>query len=100
METAIQKATTLDPDNVQYYSLFTQALMNQKQYTHAEEIATKAITHAPANNPWVYNTRARIRWRLKKYKQAGQDWEKAFAIKPDRSDFSYRTALAYEQQNP
>ena len=98
VELSAQKATTLDRENAGYYQLFSKALIYQRKYIHAEEIATKAITHAPANNPWVYNNRARIRWRLKKYKQACQDWKKAFAIKPDRSDFPFRIALALEQQ--
>jgi len=98
METAIQKASLLEPSNLNYYNLFTQALMNQKKYTHAEEIYTKAISHAPQTNPWVYNNRARLRWQLKKYTPAAQDWEKAFAIKPGHSDFPYRIALALEQQ--
>jgi len=98
METAIQKASLLDRSNLNYYNLFAQALMNQKKYTHAEEIYTKAIAHAPSDNPWVYNNRARLRWQLKKYSQAARDWEKAFAIKPDHSDFPYRIALALEQQ--
>ncbi|MBC2704270.1 tetratricopeptide repeat protein [Desulfobacula sp.] len=98
METAIQKATRLDQDNHSYYTLFSRALVNQKKYLHAEEVATKAIQHAPKNNPWVFNNRARIRWRLKKYALAAEDWKKAFAIKPDRSDFPYRIALAHEQQ--
>ncbi|WP_457553555.1 hypothetical protein, partial [Desulfobacula sp.] len=49
-------------------------------------------------NPWVYNNRARLRWQLKQYRQAALDWEKAFVIKPDNSDFPYRIALALEQQ--
>jgi len=98
METAIQKASLLEPSNLTYYNLLVQALMNQKKYTHAEEIYTKAIAHAPLDNPWVYNNRARLRWKLKQYKKAAQDWEKAFAIKPDQSDFPYRIALALEQQ--
>lgn len=98
MEIFAQKATRLDQGNHNYYTLLSRALINQKKYTHAEEIATKAINLAPKNNPWVLNNRARIRWRLKKYTLAAQDWKKAFAIKPDRSDFPYRIALACEQE--
>jgi tetratricopeptide (TPR) repeat protein len=98
METAIQKATRLDQDNHHYYTLFSRALINQKKYLHAEEVATKAIQCAPKNNPWVFNDRARIRWHLKKYTPAAEDWKKAFAIKPDHSDFPFRVALAYEQK--
>ena len=98
METAIQKATRLDQDNHHYYTLLSRALINQKKYLHAEEVATKAIQCAPKNNPWVFNDRARIRWHLKKYTPAAEDWKKAFAIKPDRSDFAFRVALAYEQK--
>jgi tetratricopeptide (TPR) repeat protein len=98
MERSIQKATRLDPSNPGYYYLLSQALHYQKKYIHAEEAATKAIQHAPRENPWYFNYRAWIRWSQKKYGQAAADWEKAFAIKPDRSDFPYRIALAHEQE--
>lgn len=98
METSIQKATRLDPSNPDYHYLFSQALYNQKKYTPAEAAATKAIQQAPKENPWYFNQRAWIRWGQKKYGQAAADWEKAFAIKPDTSDFLYRIALAREQE--
>jgi len=98
METFAQRATLLDQDNLDYYALLAQALVNQKKYTHAEEVATKAITLAPGSNPWVFHTRANIRWHLKQYTRAASDWQKAFAIKPDHSDFPYRIALAQEQE--
>ena len=98
MEIFAQRATTLDQGNLNYYNLLIQSLINQRKHTHAEEVATKAINLAPKNNPWVFDNRANIRWTLKKYGPAAQDWEKAFAIKPDRSDFPYRIALAHEQQ--
>jgi tetratricopeptide (TPR) repeat protein len=97
MELFAQKATILDQTNHNYYTLLSQSLIKQKKHTHAEEVATKAIHYAPKNNPWVYNNRARIRWTLKKYTPAAQDWKKAFTLKPDRSDFPYRIALAHEQ---
>ncbi|WP_299983560.1 tetratricopeptide repeat protein [Desulfobacula sp.] len=98
MEIFAQKASFLDQGNLSYYNLLTRSLINQRKYTHAEEVATKAINHAPPKNPWVFNNRANIRWRLKKHALAAEDWEKAFALKPDRSDFPYRIALAHEQQ--
>jgi tetratricopeptide (TPR) repeat protein len=98
MEIAIQKATRLDPDNSGYYYLFSQALKYQKKYAHAEEIATKAIQHSPKENYGYFNNRAQIRWRLKKYIEAADDWEKAFSLKPDHSDFPYHIAMAYERE--
>lgn len=98
MEIAIQKATRLDQDNPNYYYLFSQALNYQKKYVNAEEAATKAIQYVTKANPWYYNHRARIRWNQKNYKKAVSDWEKAFALKPGRSDFPYRIALAHERQ--
>ncbi len=98
MEIFAQKAASLDQANQTYYTLLCQSLINQKKYTHAEEVAAQAIALAAKNNPYVFNNRAHIRWTLKKYGPAAEDWEKAFAIKPDRSDFPYRIALAHEQQ--
>lgn len=98
MEICAQKAALLDPGNLGYYNLFVQSLVIQNKYTHAEEAATQAIRLAPDNNPWVFHTRAGIRWQLKQYTPAASDWQKAFAIKPDHSDFAYRIALALEQE--
>lgn len=98
VEISAQKAITLDRENSTYYQLFSKALLYQKKYTHAEEIATKAIQYAPKDNPWVLNNRAGIRWRLKQYTPAAEDWQKAFTLKPDHSDFPYRIALAFEQE--
>ena len=98
METAAQKATRLDQRNPGYYLLFSQALNYQKKYVHAEETATKAIQYSTKENPWYFHQRAWIRWSQKKYGQAAADWETAFAIKPDRSEFPYRIAQAYERE--
>jgi tetratricopeptide (TPR) repeat protein len=97
MEIFAHQATTLDKDNQTYYTLLSMALVKQKKYTHAEEVATKAIGLAP-ENPYVFNHRARIRWQLKKYALAASDWKKAFTLKPGQSDFPFRIALACEQQ--
>jgi len=98
MEIAAQKATTLDRENASYYYLFSRALHFQKKYIHAEEQATKAIKYSKKGNPWFFNHRAWTRWHRKNYIEAATDWKKAFAIKPDRSEFPYWVARAYAQE--
>lgn len=97
MERAIQKATRLDQDNAEYHYLFSQALNYQNKYIHAQEAADRAVFYAP-KNPWYLNHRAWLKWRQGKYLPAAKDWEKAFILKPGRSDFPYRIALVYEHQ--
>ena len=80
-----------------YHYLFSQALNYQNKYAHAEEAADKAIYYAP-ENPWYLNHRAWLKLRQGRYLPAAEDWEKAFTLKPDRSDFPYRIALVYEHE--
>ncbi|MBU3950635.1 MAG: hypothetical protein KKF12_08205 [Proteobacteria bacterium] len=98
VEVSAQKATTLDRENAAYYHLFARALLHQKKYAHAEEMAAKALKYAPKENPWYFNHRAWTRWHQKKYPQALTDWKRAFSIKSDYAEFPYCIALAYERE--
>ncbi len=98
VEISAQKATTLNRENAAYYHLFSRALAQQKKYASAEEVATKALQYVLKENPGYFNQRAWTRWHQKKYAQAITDWKRAFAIMPDRSDFPYYIAMAYERE--
>ncbi|MCG8552113.1 MAG: tetratricopeptide repeat protein, partial [Desulfobacterales bacterium] len=96
MELAVQKAIRLNPTKVIYHYLFAKSLAKQNKYPQAESAVTTAIQNVKKGNPWYYNFRASTRWAQKKYAPAVSDWEKAFELKPDRSDFAYLMARGYQ----
>ena len=97
MELSAQQAVRLDPDNARYYYTLARSLYYQKKVERAEEEISSAIDFALKENPWYYRFRAGIRWARGKTALAVSDWEKAFELKPDRSDFAYRIALGCEK---
>ncbi len=98
MELMAQKAIRLDPSNAIYYYLFSKALSYQNKYAHAEEAVTSAIQHSPKESAGFFSYRGWIRWRQKKYTKAAADWQKAFSIKPDQSQFPYYISMALERE--
>ena len=96
MELAAHKAVSLKPAEEKYHYLFAKSLARQKKYSQAESAVSKAIQNAKKDNPWYHNFRASMHWAQENYTLAVSDWEKAFALKPYKSDFSYRLAQGYQ----
>lgn len=96
MELTAQKATALDPTKAQYHSLFIQSLEKQRKWQPAESAAVTALQSVP-DNPWLYNKRAWLRWRLKDYQGAMEDWDEAVKISPQNADFHYYLAGGLEK---
>jgi tetratricopeptide (TPR) repeat protein len=97
MELRSQRATVLEPGNSKYHLLFSRALKNQKKWPQAERAAGEAIRTASKPASWLYNHRAWIRWSLKDFDGAQDDWESAIEISPENGWFYYSMALVYEQ---
>ena len=65
MELAIQKATVLDPENSEYYLLFSEALQQKGKLERAEKAANLAIQYWKEPSPWYLDNRAWIKWERK-----------------------------------
>ncbi len=97
MELRSQRATVLEPGNRNYHLLFSQALKKQKKWPQAERAASEAINNSTDPEAWLYNNRAWIRWTMKDYPGAQEDWQQAIGISPDEPWSHYGMALAFEQ---
>lgn len=97
MELAIQRATVLSPENDRYFSLFATALSRQEKYSQAELAMNAAIEKAEKPNRWYYNQRGWIRWSLKNYRGALDDWLQSIVLDPERASFYHHASLAYEK---
>ncbi len=87
MELAIQKATVLDRENIQYHLIFSKVLKKLKKLGEAEKEIDLAIKYAAKSKAWYYDLRARIRWDRKNYQGAAKDWLKAIALRPEKASY-------------
>jgi len=98
MEIASQRATVLDSHNSHYHYYFCRALQRKKKHDQAETAITRAIEMAQKKNVGYYNHRAWIRWGLKNYPGAIEDWQQCLELKPDTGGYYFNIAKAYHQQ--
>ena len=98
MEIAAQRATVLDSYNSHYHNYFCRSLQRMKKHEQAETAITRAIETSKRKNVGYYNHRAWIRWGLKKYQAAIEDWRQCLELKPDTSAYYFNIARAYHKQ--
>lgn len=98
MEIASQRATVLDSHNSHYHYYFCRALQRKGKYEQAETAITRAIDTAQKKSLGYYNHRAWIRWGLKNYSGAIEDWQQCLELKPDTSGYYFNIARAYHQR--
>ena len=95
MELAIQKATVLDPENINYRRLFLSVLKRLKKYESAEKELERIIQYSEKPSAGLYSEKAQIKWIKKDYTGAVKDWQTAIRLKPDNAGFYARTAEAW-----
>ncbi|GAB6146600.1 tetratricopeptide repeat protein [Desulfocicer niacini] len=98
MEIASQRATVLDSSNSHYHYYFCRALQRMGKHEQAETAITHAIETVKKKSVGYYNHRAWIRWTLKNYSGAIEDWQQCLELKPDTSGYYFNIARAYHQQ--
>jgi len=96
MESAIQKATAIEPENSLYHETFSRVLVKMDKFSHAEKEADLAIRFAVGKKlPALYSHRASIKLRQQKFKSAIDDWESAIELEPENSRYYANIASTY-----
>ncbi|SMC76836.1 Tetratricopeptide repeat-containing protein [Desulfocicer vacuolatum DSM 3385] len=99
MELASQRATVLENSNSQYHYYFCRALQRKKKHERAEIAVTRALETAKKKTAGLYNHRAWIRWTLKNYPGAIEDWRQCLELHPDNSIYYFNIARSFHQQS-
>ena len=82
MELFANKTVLLEPENHEYHFFNAQILYKLKKYRLAEEAAFSTIQFHPEPSHGLYSFRGRLRYLLKDYAEAVEDWEMAIKLKP------------------
>ncbi|MFH1489327.1 MAG: tetratricopeptide repeat protein [Pseudomonadota bacterium] len=91
MELAIQRATLFEPAKLEYRTAFIRLLKRLGKLESAEREIGQAIISAN-RSPWLFNERAQIRWKLKNYAGALEDWESAIRLSPRKAAYYVKAA--------
>jgi tetratricopeptide (TPR) repeat protein len=95
MELAIQKATVLEPKNIQYRLIFLGLLKRLGKLKSAERELGLAIKNSAKPSARLFDQRARMRWNRKDYLGAVNDWKSAIRLAPHTASFHAQVAEAY-----
>jgi len=95
MELAIQKATVLEPDNIQYRRLFLSVLKRLKKIESAQRELELIIQYSDKPSANLFSEKAQIKWLRKDYSGAVKDWQAAIRLQPGSAGFYARTAEAW-----
>lgn len=93
-ERYIQKATVLDPENDWYHLRFSEILKKLDKIEAAEKASTVAIEKSEKPRAWMYNHRGWIRWDMKDYLGAFEDWKISAVLEPENKDYNGQIAEA------
>jgi tetratricopeptide (TPR) repeat protein len=95
MELQIQKATVLDPSNMNYRRMFYGLLERLGKQDTAEREIDLMIQHSDTPSPQLYDQRAKLRKHRKDYAGAVEDWKSAIDLSPKNAVFYADVAEAY-----
>jgi tetratricopeptide (TPR) repeat protein len=95
MERAIQKATVLEPENINYRRIFFNLLKRKKMFESAELQLDLMIDYSEVASASLFDEKAWLRWRQKDYSAAVEAWQSAIRLKSDNAVYYARAAEAY-----
>lgn len=95
MELHIQKATVLDPSNMNYRRMFYGLLKRLGKHETAEREIGLMIQNSENPSPQLFDERARLRRNRKDYIGAVEDWKSAVRLAPQNAGFYASIAEAY-----
>jgi tetratricopeptide (TPR) repeat protein len=95
MELNIQKATVLDPSNINYRQMFYGLLKRLGKHETAQREIGLMIEHSDKPSPRLFDQRAKFRLKNKDYLGAVKDWKEAIRLAPRQASFYAQVAEAY-----
>jgi len=95
MEVNIQKATVLDPSNMNYRRMFYGMLKRLKKHETAEREIGLMIQNSDHPSPRLFDERAKFRLSRKDYTGAVADWKSAIGLDPQNAAFHASIADTY-----
>jgi len=95
MELAVQKATVLAPNNLQYRRTFFKLLKRMGKHATAERELGLIIEYSPNPSSGLFDERARMRLKRKDYIGAINDWKEATRKAPHKAVYYAQAAEAF-----
>jgi len=95
MELHIQKATVIDPSNMNYRQMFLGLLKRLGKQDTAEREIGLMIQNSDNPSPKFFDERAKLRRNRNDYTGAVEDWKSAIRIAPKNAVFHANIAEAY-----
>jgi tetratricopeptide (TPR) repeat protein len=95
MERAIQRATVLEPANINYRRILFNLLKRKKKFESAELQLDLMIDYSEVASASLFDEKAWLRWRQKDYSAAVEAWQSAIRLKSDAAVYYARAAEAY-----
>ncbi len=94
-EVNIQKATVLEPSNMNYRRMFYGLLNQLGKYKTAEREVGLMIQYSGTPSPRLFDERAKLRVKCQDYTGAVEDWNAAIRLDPKQAAYHANIAEAY-----
>lgn len=95
MEQASLQAMLLEPENIRYIQMFYSVCWRLGKYNLLENELSMAIGRLEKPSAWLFESRAKVRFRLEKYQGAINDWHSAIRLNPKHDYYHVQLAEAY-----